>query len=391
MPATGRTTTDGALRDWEGGDTRAERLAAAILKLDGYEDIDPQHPMGGPDGGRDIVCFKGGRKYVAAVYFPKGQKSFAQIRRKFENDLDGVIKAGAQGIAFVTNQKLSQAQRKALAKIAGKSGVVCEPIHRERMRVHLDAPAGYGIRLDFLRIEMTTEEQFAYFAEAGGRVEQALERHSNEIRRLARYVEEMAQGQRDMERTISGLIENAKPGIASELLAQTPNLFTGDSQAEPVSSNLSVGLVLAIHRLACTDMPAPMVGRLRSIDVWVGSPNTTMENAQFRHPSTKEVRGALEELLGKWNANYPELIAGTETAKLEAVAKFHADFESIHPFVDGNGRAGRALLIQQCIDLLGQVDAGLLERGVAYQEAVRSAIEGDLEPLVEIIKKAVQD
>jgi HJR/Mrr/RecB family endonuclease len=109
-----KASTAETLRDWLGGSVNAERLASAILALDGYRQIDPQHTLGGPDGGRDILCTKGGKKYVAAVYFPVGDKTIAAIKKKFSGDLKGAKAAGVDGIVFVTNQALSQAQRKAL-------------------------------------------------------------------------------------------------------------------------------------------------------------------------------------------------------------------------------------------------------------------------------------
>lgn len=39
-----------------------------------------------------------------------------------------------------------------------------------------------------------------------------------------------------------------------------------------------------------------------------------------------------------------------EEIKLMDVAEFHARFENIHPFQDGNGRVGRMVLLKQCLD-----------------------------------------
>jgi hypothetical protein len=60
--------------------------------------------------------------------------------------------------------------------LALAEGLICEPVHRERIRVQLDSGAGYGARLQFLGIEMAPEEQFAYFTENDSRVERALEK-----------------------------------------------------------------------------------------------------------------------------------------------------------------------------------------------------------------------
>ena len=59
MPDFPRPTTETQLREWRTGQAGAERLGAAILHLDGFEDIDPQVPLGGPDDRKDILCCKG--------------------------------------------------------------------------------------------------------------------------------------------------------------------------------------------------------------------------------------------------------------------------------------------------------------------------------------------
>jgi len=44
MPEFSRPTTESQLREWRQGQIGAERLAAAILHLDGFADVDPQAP-----------------------------------------------------------------------------------------------------------------------------------------------------------------------------------------------------------------------------------------------------------------------------------------------------------------------------------------------------------
>jgi hypothetical protein len=63
--------TELRLSFWRDGSTQAERLAAAVLRLSGYEEIDPQNPLGGPDGKKDILCQKGGLTWVAARRFSR--------------------------------------------------------------------------------------------------------------------------------------------------------------------------------------------------------------------------------------------------------------------------------------------------------------------------------
>jgi hypothetical protein len=42
--------TEASVRDWRYGNTQAKRLCAAMLYLESFQDVDPQHPLGGPDG-----------------------------------------------------------------------------------------------------------------------------------------------------------------------------------------------------------------------------------------------------------------------------------------------------------------------------------------------------
>jgi len=55
------------LREWTNGQAPSERLAVQLLLFGGYEDVDPSHPLGGPDGGENILCKKDGLRCLAAV------------------------------------------------------------------------------------------------------------------------------------------------------------------------------------------------------------------------------------------------------------------------------------------------------------------------------------
>ncbi len=99
------------LLKWTYGQAPSERLAAQILLAEGYTHLDPSHPLGGKDGGKDALCVKDGQTWLMAVYFPREQQGFGQIQTKFTGDFAGVAKNGAAGIAFVTNQELTLAER----------------------------------------------------------------------------------------------------------------------------------------------------------------------------------------------------------------------------------------------------------------------------------------
>jgi hypothetical protein len=149
------------LLNWTKGQ-KSERLAAHILSSEGFRSIDPSHPLGGKDGLKDIISIKDNLKWIAAAYFPRGQKNFSEIKKKFTSDIKGIKKNKVSGLAFVTNQELTLSERKEL-KNTGKPNII-EIYHLERVTHILDTPKNYGVRLEFLDIELSKEEQLSYFA-----------------------------------------------------------------------------------------------------------------------------------------------------------------------------------------------------------------------------------
>lgn len=138
------------LQVWTSGQAPSERLAAQILLSEGYRNLDPSHPLGGPDGRKDAVCNKDGKTWVMAVYFPRGQQSPGTIRAKLVSDAAGVASNKAHGLVFVTNQELSLAERDALARGVGVPVVL---YHLERITTILDSPSMRPVRAQFLLID----------------------------------------------------------------------------------------------------------------------------------------------------------------------------------------------------------------------------------------------
>jgi len=172
------------LLEWDKGQTPAERLAAIILTNEGFRNIDPSHPLGGRDGLKDMVISYNGKKWIGAVYFPRGQQDFYKIKDKFAHDLEGVKQNGANGIAFVTNQELRLSERKIISELDANIDV--QIYHLERIASLLNSPQYYGVRMEFLEIEMNKEEQVAFFANQNDKmnnIETVLERLVSSIER----------------------------------------------------------------------------------------------------------------------------------------------------------------------------------------------------------------
>jgi hypothetical protein len=178
------------LRDWIKEQKASERLAASLLQTERFG-VDPSHPLGGRDSGKDALCRKDGLILVAAVYFPRGQQAFKDILEKFSTDLGGVSRNNADGIVFVTNQELRLAERKKLADLAPTK--VVELYHLERLTLLLNSPPNYGLRLEYLGIRISEEEYLAFLANRDEEHYQKFESISSSINTVLAELQKQAQ------------------------------------------------------------------------------------------------------------------------------------------------------------------------------------------------------
>lgn len=95
-------------------------------------------------------------------------------------------------------------------------------------------------------------------------------------------------------------------------------------------------LILSLHKTLLTHINETIAGRFRSGKEWVRVGNHLGANPLF-------VVTLMQELVDNYNQNKTNYF-------LDAIAHFHAEFETIHPFVDGNGRMGRVLINLQLMN-----------------------------------------
>ena len=94
-------------------------------------------------------------------------------------------------------------------------------------------------------------------------------------------------------------------------------------------------------------------GEFRYSQNWIGPANCSLKDARYIPPNVEDMQTAMSDLEKYINENvdYDPLIR---------VALIHYQFETIHPFLDGNGRIGRLLI------LLYLMEQGLLTKPVIY-------------------------
>ena len=130
--------------------------------------------------------------------------------------------------------------------------------------------------------------------------------------------------------------EQVRDVTAAEALANIDAMIWGVEAVEP-EGPITLDILLEIHRrlLAGTRLEEHG-GRVRTVQNWIGGSSHNPCSAAFVPPPPEDVPALLDDLLVFCNDDGLPALAQAGIA--------HAQFETIHPFVDGNGRAGRALI-----------------------------------------------
>lgn len=131
----------------------------------------------------------------------------------------------------------------------------------------------------------------------------------------------LIRGQIMRDAEIREVYEAKNLGKALELLTENPH------------QNLTVELILALHKTLLTGINDHFAGRFRYGNEWVRVGTHIGANPEF-----------VNDLIYKLVENYNR---EDERELIAKIAYFHNEFEYIHPFCDGNGRIGRVLINQQ--------------------------------------------
>ena len=127
---------------------------------------------------------------------------------------------------------------------------------------------------------------------------------------------------------------------------------------------------------------------LRDEQVWIGGTPYSPHGASFVPPHASRVPECIDDLIG--------FGVREDVPPVAKEAIFHAQFETIHPFTDGNGRTGRALVHRMLANdevLLHStlpVSAGLLHDVERYMKALDAYHEGEVEPIISCFADALE-
>jgi Fic family protein len=195
----------------------------------------------------------------------------------------------------------------------------------------------------------------------------------------------------------SSLIENLTSGAKAIALAElgstekrNANEIVGNVAAMKAALDLADRLdqsaILAMQRALIGRVDPRNAGRWREEQVWIGGDSFGPHGAEFVPPHHKHVPELIDDLV--------RFTGRTDLPLLSQAAIAHAQFETIHPFTDGNGRTGRALIHAMLRghgltrNVTVPVSAGLLTDTRGYFDTLTTYREGDPAAIVEKVAQA---
>jgi Fic family protein len=147
---------------------------------------------------------------------------------------------------------------------------------------------------------------------------------------------------------VRGLDEAPSDATAVEVLGNINAMVYGIERID-AGDPITVDLLLEIHRRLLTGTRLePYAGVFREVQNWIGGSSYNPCSAAYVPPPPEFVEDLIADLCSFCSTDDLPPVAQAAIA--------HAQFETIHPFVDGNGRTGRAL-----------IHLVLRERGVALR------------------------
>lgn len=143
-------------------------------------------------------------------------------------------------------------------------------------------------------------------------------------------IEQIEVGQRQVGRALAGFPSKRSAG---QVAANVDAMVTAVRAARQ-DDDLTVDTFHRIHEALLPDEDG--AGQVRDVQSWIGGSDYSPGDARYVPPPPEAVPGLLADLVAFCRRD--------DMPALAQAAIGHAQFESIHPYHDGNGRVGRALI-----------------------------------------------
>ncbi|MEV0287790.1 Fic family protein [Kribbella sp. NPDC050820] len=182
----------------------------------------------------------------------------------------------------------------------------------------------------------------------------------------------------DFARALHGIRSNPS---ATSMVASTAALAALVGSVDD-GKDIEVAMILMAHLALMVDDPHEhaYAGRFRDMQNWIGGSDHSPRNAVYVPPPPETVNEYVADLVKFGNR--------TDLPVLAQAAILHAQFESVHPFTDGNGRIGRAL-INTVLRRRGAtrrvvvpLASALVARRDDYFDVLSAYREGRVEPII---------
>ena len=226
-------------------------------------------------------------------------------------------------------------RKQALADQASHEKQECIVYDVERILGVLDSPEGYGVRVGYLRIPMSSEEQIAYFASRENVLEGIVAKSADNIQLIASQLASLGETQRYVAHSMD-VIAKAQNITIEPLRAFDPlamGEITATAADSPIMPNVTPATILFTHRLVCFELPPRLIGRFRDEPVYIQKAAAAPGAPTFSPPPPAEVRGLVDALCKHWRDRYITLT--NDDKKAHAIAEFFHRLMFVHPFIDG--------------------------------------------------------
>ena len=170
---------------------------------------------------------------------------------------------------------------------------------------------------------------------------------------LSSQIEGAQSSLQDLLQAEAGIYDANRPADVIEVSNNVNVLNEGIKRQ--TNSSISLALILELHRLLLTGVRGADLhpGEFRNDYVWIGPPGSTIEHSTFVPPPPDSIENCMRDL--------ERFIHSDESSPvLIRAGLVHAQFETIHPFFDGNGRIGRLLITLMLCKF------GVLQRPMLY-------------------------